>query len=227
MRTPFETKQPRKLETKSSSHDISWKIRRYPRGKTNETIAPGTRVLDRCIDSFEIMYSPLPKTRRRGGLYTSRNDQVRRLFAATWCFADISRADRARVTLARSWRQRIKESRRMTVGRTKIVKPAGLFRKSNPPSFGYFANEILRGEERRCNVATTALRTELGFVRRCDNIGLATKWLRILSLGGIAKIRNHLVANPIHSSNTYKLKKNYTKQKWYKNDKEYWNVSFL
>ena len=28
-------------------------------------------------------------------------------------------------------------------------------------------------------------------------IGLATKWLRILSLGGIDKIRNHLVANSI------------------------------
>ena len=28
-------------------------------------------------------------------------------------------------------------------------------------------------------------------------IGLATKWLRILSLGGIDKSRNHLVANPI------------------------------
>ena len=27
------------------------------------------------------------------------------------------------------------------------------------------------------------------------NIGLATKWLRILSLDGIAKIRNHLVAS--------------------------------
>ena len=30
-------------------------------------------------------------------------------------------------------------------------------------------------------------------------LGLATKWLRILSLGGIDKIRNHLVANPIVS----------------------------
>ena len=29
------------------------------------------------------------------------------------------------------------------------------------------------------------------------NIGLATKWLGILSLGGIEKIRNRLVANPI------------------------------
>ena len=29
------------------------------------------------------------------------------------------------------------------------------------------------------------------------SIGLATKWLRILSLGGIDKIRIHLVANPI------------------------------
>ena len=29
------------------------------------------------------------------------------------------------------------------------------------------------------------------------NIGLATKWLRIFLLGGIDKIRNHLVANPI------------------------------
>ena len=28
-------------------------------------------------------------------------------------------------------------------------------------------------------------------------IGLATKWLRILSLGGNDKIRNHLVASPI------------------------------
>ena len=31
-----------------------------------------------------------------------------------------------------------------------------------------------------------------------NSIGLATKWLRILSLGGNGKIRNHLVANPIH-----------------------------
>ena len=31
-------------------------------------------------------------------------------------------------------------------------------------------------------------------------IGLATKWLRILSLGGTDKIRNHLVANPIETS---------------------------
>ena len=30
------------------------------------------------------------------------------------------------------------------------------------------------------------------------SIGLATKWLRILSLGGIDKMRDHLVANPIH-----------------------------
>ena len=30
-------------------------------------------------------------------------------------------------------------------------------------------------------------------------IGLATKGLRILSLGGIDKIRNHLVANPIRT----------------------------
>ena len=30
-------------------------------------------------------------------------------------------------------------------------------------------------------------------------LGLATKWLRILSLGGIDKIRKHLVANPICS----------------------------
>ena len=28
-----------------------------------------------------------------------------------------------------------------------------------------------------------------------QSIGLATKWLRILSLGGIDKIRNYLVAN--------------------------------
>ena len=28
-------------------------------------------------------------------------------------------------------------------------------------------------------------------------IVLETKWLRILSLGGINKIRNHLVANPM------------------------------
>ena len=32
------------------------------------------------------------------------------------------------------------------------------------------------------------------------SIGLATKWLRILSLGGIDKICNHLVANPIITS---------------------------
>ena len=31
-------------------------------------------------------------------------------------------------------------------------------------------------------------------------IGLATKWSRILSLGGIDKIRNHLVANPVQYS---------------------------
>ena len=31
-----------------------------------------------------------------------------------------------------------------------------------------------------------------------NNIGLATKWLRILSLDGIDKIRNHLVANAIY-----------------------------
>ena len=30
-----------------------------------------------------------------------------------------------------------------------------------------------------------------------DFIGLTTKWLRILSLGGNDKIRNHLAANPI------------------------------
>ena len=29
-------------------------------------------------------------------------------------------------------------------------------------------------------------------------VGVATKRLRILSLGGIDKIRNHLVANPIY-----------------------------
>ena len=35
----------------------------------------------------------------------------------------------------------------------------------------------------------------------CDesSVGLATKLLRILSLGGIDKVRNHLVANPIFS----------------------------
>ena len=32
---------------------------------------------------------------------------------------------------------------------------------------------------------------------KSPTIGLATKRLRILSLGGIDKIRNHLVANPI------------------------------
>ena len=33
---------------------------------------------------------------------------------------------------------------------------------------------------------------------RVRYIGLATKWLRILSLGGIDKIRNHLVAKPTY-----------------------------
>ena len=33
-------------------------------------------------------------------------------------------------------------------------------------------------------------------IRYVGSIGLATKWLRILSLGGIDKIRNHLVTNP-------------------------------
>ena len=32
------------------------------------------------------------------------------------------------------------------------------------------------------------------------SIGLATKCLRILSLGGIDKIRDHLVANPIFTT---------------------------
>ena len=34
-------------------------------------------------------------------------------------------------------------------------------------------------------------------IHRLTYIGLITKWLRILSLGGNGKIRNHLVANPI------------------------------
>ena len=34
-------------------------------------------------------------------------------------------------------------------------------------------------------------------------IGLATKWLRILPLGGNDKIRNHLVANPIDRTTFY------------------------
>ena len=34
------------------------------------------------------------------------------------------------------------------------------------------------------------------------NIELATKWLRILSLGDIDKIRDHLVANPIVREST-------------------------
>ena len=34
------------------------------------------------------------------------------------------------------------------------------------------------------------------------NIELATKWLRIFSLGDIDKIRNHLVANPIVREST-------------------------
>ena len=37
-------------------------------------------------------------------------------------------------------------------------------------------------------------------------IGLATKWLRIVSLGGIDKIRNHLLANPILSEHCWRLK---------------------
>ena len=32
---------------------------------------------------------------------------------------------------------------------------------------------------------------------RCDSIALATKWLRVLSLGGNDKTRSHLVAKPI------------------------------
>ena len=40
--------------------------------------------------------------------------------------------------------------------------------------------------------------TYLSMINRLEYCtGLATKWLRILSLGGIDKIRNHLVANPI------------------------------
>ena len=34
---------------------------------------------------------------------------------------------------------------------------------------------------------------------RDDGIGLATKWLRILSLGGNGNIRNDLVASPFFS----------------------------
>ena len=39
-------------------------------------------------------------------------------------------------------------------------------------------------------------------------IGLATKWLRILSLGGMDKTRNHLVVNPILSSRQFLLSYN-------------------
>ena len=34
-------------------------------------------------------------------------------------------------------------------------------------------------------------------IRYCISIGLATKWLRILSIPPNEKIRNQLVANPI------------------------------
>ena len=40
------------------------------------------------------------------------------------------------------------------------------------------------------------------------NIGLATKWLRILPLGGIDMIRNHLVADPICSQFGQSMKRN-------------------
>ena len=36
-----------------------------------------------------------------------------------------------------------------------------------------------------------------------SNIGLVTKWLRILSLNGNDKIRNHLVANPIVKKSSF------------------------
>ena len=38
-----------------------------------------------------------------------------------------------------------------------------------------------------------------------ETMGLATKWLRILSLGGIDKLHNHLVANPIVRYNNNKI----------------------
>ena len=43
------------------------------------------------------------------------------------------------------------------------------------------------------------LKVNWSYISTFYNIELATKWLRILSLGGIDKIRNHLVANPITS----------------------------
>ena len=35
------------------------------------------------------------------------------------------------------------------------------------------------------------------YIIQWNDIGLATKWLRILSLGGNYKVRNRLVAKPI------------------------------
>ena len=42
-------------------------------------------------------------------------------------------------------------------------------------------------------------RVERGSKSLSYSIGLATKWVRILSLGGVGKIRNHLITNPIRS----------------------------
>ena len=53
-----------------------------------------------------------------------------------------------------------------------------------------------------------------------DSIGLATRWLRILSLGGIDKFRNHLVANPI-STCFYLWTRYFTRLIFYRN---WWNV---
>ena len=45
----------------------------------------------------------------------------------------------------------------------------------------------------------SAIKNSLNTSATCDfsTVGLATKWLRILSLDAIEKIRDHLVANPI------------------------------
>ena len=55
------------------------------------------------------------------------------------------------------------------------------------------------------------------YIKLYEYIGLATKWLRILPLGGIDKIRSHLVVNPVQ------LECNYIRM--FKYIILYWNVS--
>ena len=50
-------------------------------------------------------------------------------------------------------------------------------------------------------VATKCIVVFIEFTCLIGSIGLATKWLRVLSLGGNDKTRNHLVANPIATLN--------------------------